>query len=100
MGTAYSIVNHTKKEYLFGHQLDGGYKFYETIYNLNVGRLLLWLLSNDWKGDKIAMENEYDFEDIESSYKNVSHKYACEMNENIHSDLPKIKSEPEDSETD
>lgn len=82
MGTSYTIFNHTKKEYIFSHRFKGGYKYWENIFG-DISKVLVWLIANDWRGDKIEMLSEHDInsDEYETEYKDVSYVSAKRFNE-------------------
>ena len=62
MGQAYWVVNHDRKEFVFNHRFDGGYKYWENICG-PMATVVCWLIVNRWRGERIAMigENSTEF---------------------------------------
>lgn len=56
MGVYYIVANLDKKEYIHGHELGTGAKFFELPYR--VMPALACLLNGRWKGDRIAIYND------------------------------------------
>ena len=79
------ILNITRQQYLVPHDLDAGAKLWELCARGLPGSIVLYLCSNEWKGDEIAVIAKKaldDFKDCKDVSSESLKKYKTFMKAN------------------